>query len=139
MAASLMRQGKVDCVIVGADRIASNGDTANKIGTYSLAVVARYHRIPFYVAAPVSTFDMKLASGAQIPIEQRDAIEITHIDGVRIAPDGVAALNPAFDVTPSDLVTAFITERGIIEPPYATNLAALGHPADDVSTASETE
>jgi methylthioribose-1-phosphate isomerase len=123
MAAALMRQGKVDCVIVGADRIAANGDTANKIGTYGLAIAARHHRIPFYVAAPFSTIDLKLATGAQIPIEQRDSIEMTHIDGVRISPEGVPVLNPAFDVTPGDLVTAFITERGVLEPPFEEALA----------------
>lgn len=125
MAASLMREGRVDCVVVGADRIAANGDTANKIGTYPLAVVARYHRVPFYVAAPASTFDMALSAGEQIPIEQRDSREMTHIDGVRIAPEGVPTLNPAFDVTPAELVTAFITERGVIYPPYVENLAAI--------------
>jgi len=123
MAASLMRQGKVDCVIVGADRIASNGDTANKIGTYGLAIVARHHHIPFYVAAPFSTIDLKLATGAQIPIEQRESLEMTHIDGVRIAPEGVAVLNPAFDVTPGELVSAFITEQGVLEPPYEKSLS----------------
>jgi methylthioribose-1-phosphate isomerase len=123
MAGSLMRQGKVDCVIVGADRIASNGDTANKIGTYSLAVLAKHHRIPFYVAAPFSTIDMKLISGAQIPIEQRETIEMTHIDGVRIAPEGVSVLNPAFDITPGELITALITESGVIQPPYHETLA----------------
>ena len=123
MAASLMRQGKVDCVVVGADRIAANGDTANKIGTYGLAVIAHHHRIPFYVAAPFSTIDLNLATGAQIPIEQRETIEMTHIDGVRISPEGVAVLNPAFDVTPGELVTAFITERGVLEPPYESTLA----------------
>ncbi len=122
MAGALMRQGKVDCVIVGADRIASNGDTANKIGTYSLAVLAKHHNIPFYVAAPFSTIDMKLASGLQIPIEDRESVEVTHIEGIRVAPEGVAVLNPSFDVTPGELVTAFITERGIIEPPYETTL-----------------
>lgn len=123
MAASLMRQGKVDCVIVGADRIASNGDTANKIGTYNVAVLAKYHNIPFYVAAPFSTIDMKALSGVQIPIEQRDAVEMTHIEGIRIAPEGVPVLNPAFDITPGELVTAFITEQGIIEPPFEKTLA----------------
>lgn len=122
MAASLMRQGKVDCVVVGADRIASNGDTANKIGTYGLAVIARHHRIPFYVAAPFSTIDLKLMSGAQIPIEQRETIEMTHIDGVRISPEGVAVLNPAFDVTPGELISGFITERGVLEPPFESTL-----------------
>lgn len=122
MAASLMRQGKVDCVVVGADRIATNGDTANKIGTYALAIIARHHQIPFYVAAPGSTFDLKLSSGIQIPIEDRASVEVTHIEGIRIAPEGVPVLNPSFDVTPGDLVTAFITEHGIIAPPYDLNI-----------------
>jgi len=125
MAASLMRQGKIDAVVVGADHITANGDTANKIGTYSLAVLARHHHIPFYVAAPASTFDMKLMSGVQIPIEQREAVEMTHIDGVRIAPEGVAVLNPAFDITPAEFITAFVTEQGIIEPPYVERLEVL--------------
>jgi methylthioribose-1-phosphate isomerase len=123
MAASLMRQGKVDSVVVGADRIASNGDTANKIGTYGVAVMAKYHNVPFYVAAPFSTIDMKLASGLQIPIEQREHVEMTHIEGIRVAPENVPVLNPAFDITPGELVTAFITERGVIEPPYDKTLA----------------
>jgi methylthioribose-1-phosphate isomerase len=128
MAASLMRQGKIDAVVVGADRITANGDTANKIGTYSVAVLARHHNIPFYVAAPASTFDMKLMSGMQIPIEQRETVEMTHIDGVRIAPEGVAVLNPAFDITPAEYITAFITEQGVIEPPYLETLETLETP-----------
>ncbi len=119
MAASLMRQGKIDCIVVGADRIAANGDTANKIGTYGLAVVARYHNVPFYVAAPFSTIDFSLANGDGIPIERRDDTEMTHINSVRIAPEGVPVLNPSFDVTPSELVTAFITERGVLHPPFS--------------------
>ena len=122
MAASLMRQGKVDCVIVGADRITANGDTANKIGTYPLAIVARHHGIPFYVAAPFSTVDFKLATGDEIPIEQRESTEMTHIDGVRISPQGVPVLNPSFDVTPGELITAFVTERGVLDPPFADSL-----------------
>ncbi|HLV81792.1 MAG TPA: S-methyl-5-thioribose-1-phosphate isomerase [Chthonomonadaceae bacterium] len=122
MAALFMREGKIDCVVVGADRIAANGDTANKIGTYGVAVLARYHGIPFYVAAPASTFDLSLSSGRQIPIEERDPREVTHIQGARIAPEGVEVVNPAFDVTPAELVTAFMTERGVIEPPYEVNL-----------------
>ena len=122
MAASLMRRGGVDCVIVGADRIAANGDTANKIGTYPLAIVARHHGIPFYVAAPFSTIDFKLANGDEIPIEQRESREMTHIDGISISPDGVAVLNPSFDVTPGDLITAFMTERGVLEPPFTESL-----------------
>jgi methylthioribose-1-phosphate isomerase len=130
MAASLMRQGKIDCVVVGADRIASNGDTANKIGTYGVAVLARHHNIPFYVAAPFSTIDRKLASGIQIPIEQRETVEMTHIEGIRVAPEDVPVLNPAFDITPSELVTAFITEQGVIEPPYETTLAQHANQAE---------
>ncbi len=124
MAASLMRQGKIDCVIVGADRIASNGDTANKIGTYGVAIMARHHNIPFYVAAPRSTIDPKLMSGAQIPIEQRETVEMTHIEGIRVSPEGVPVINPAFDITPGDLITAFITENGVITPPFETGLSA---------------
>jgi len=125
MAAVVMQQGKVDKVIVGADRIASNGDAANKIGTYGLSVLARAHKIPFYVAAPVSTFDPELKSGCQIPIEQRHRSEITEGMGRRIAPCKVKVYNPAFDVTPARLVTAFITEKGIIKPPYKTNLRRI--------------
>jgi len=118
MAASLMRQGKIDCVVVGADRIAANGDTANKIGTYGVAIAAHHHKIPFYVAAPFSTIDLSLATGDLIPIERRDDTEMTHVNGVRIAPEGVPVLNPSFDVTPGDLVTAFMTERGVLKPPF---------------------
>ena len=118
MAASLMRAGKIQAVVVGADRIAANGDTANKIGTYSVAVAARYHNIPFYVAAPMSTIDKNLDNGDGIPIEERSNEEVTHIDGIRIAPAGVKTINPSFDVTPAELVTAIITEKGIAYPPY---------------------
>ncbi len=117
-AGSLMRAGKVDCVIAGADRIASNGDTANKIGTYSLAVLARHHGIPFYIAAPSSTFDSSLATGDEIPIEERSSQELTHIEGVTIAPEGCHVYNPAFDVTPGTLIDAIITEQGIFRGPY---------------------
>jgi len=117
-AGSLMRAGKIDLAIAGADRIAANGDTANKIGTYSLAVLARHHRIPFLVAAPSSTIDPKTASGAQIPIEERDEIEITEIEGVKIAPEGCPVVNPSFDVTPSELVDAIVTEKGVFRAPY---------------------
>ncbi len=117
-AASMMRAGKIDCVIAGADRIAVNGDSANKIGTYSLAVLAKYHRIPFYIAAPSSTLDLTLATGDAIPIEERDASELTHIEGISLAPKGTPVFNPAFDVTPGDLITAIITERGISHSPY---------------------
>lgn len=116
MAAQVMREGRVDAVITGADRIAANGDSANKIGTYGLAVLARHHGIPFYIAAPSSTFDMTLESGQQIPIEERPAEEITCGFGRQTAPDGIRVYNPAFDVTPADLIDAIITECGIIKP-----------------------
>jgi methylthioribose-1-phosphate isomerase len=122
MAGYFMSKGEVDCVIVGADRIAANGDTANKIGTYTLAVLAKEHSIPFYVAAPTTTIDMTLASGAEIPIEERSPEEVTHIRGVAIAPAGVKARNPAFDVTPHKYITAIITENGIIREPYGEGL-----------------
>ncbi len=118
MAASLMRQKKIDVVVVGADRIAANGDVANKIGTYNLAVIAKYHGIPFYVAAPTSTIDPLIASGSDIPIEQRDGKEITEGFGKTIAPKGIKVFSPAFDVTPADLITAIITEQGIHTPPF---------------------
>jgi methylthioribose-1-phosphate isomerase len=117
MAGYFMKKGKIDCVIVGADRIAANGDTANKIGTYSVAVLAKENRIPFYVAAPTSTFDLSLSTGARIPIEQRNPAEVTHIKGIAIAPRYVGAANPAFDVTPNKYITAIITEKGIIRKP----------------------
>jgi methylthioribose-1-phosphate isomerase len=125
MAGALMQAGKVDVIVVGADRIAANGDVANKIGTYTLAVVAARHCIPFYVAAPVSTFDPALAEGAVIPIEQRSPDEVTGFRGVRWAPEGVAVDNPAFDVTPAELVTAIITEKGIVPRPDAVGVAAM--------------
>jgi methylthioribose-1-phosphate isomerase len=125
MAGSLMRQGLVDAVIVGADRIAANGDVANKIGTYSVAVLAKQHEIPFYVAAPFSTLDLSISDGSHIPIEQRDPTEVTHMGGVRIVPDGVSVFNPAFDVTPNEFVTAIITDRGVAQPPYVESLARL--------------
>jgi methylthioribose-1-phosphate isomerase len=117
-AATLMQQGKVDIVLVGADRICANGDFANKIGTYGLAVLAQHHSVPFYCAAPWSTVDAALARGDLIPIEQRAATEVTVLAGRPIAPDGVTALNPAFDVTPARYVTGFITDRGIVQPPF---------------------
>lgn len=126
MAGYLMLQGRVDCVIVGADRIAANGDVANKIGTYSLAILAHHHGVPFYVAAPLSTVDLSLASGVDIPIEERDPAEITylgHLSTQPACPPGVSIYNPAFDPTPSDLVTAIITEVGILRPPYRQTLA----------------
>lgn len=118
-AASLMAAGKIDCVIAGADRIAANGDTANKIGTYSLAVLARHHGIPFYIAAPSSTLDPALSDGSLIPIEERSGTELTHIDGIQCGPDGCHVFNPGFDVTPGDLITAIITEKGVFRGPYA--------------------
>jgi len=120
-----MRRGEVDCVMVGADRIVANGDTANKIGTYTLAVLAKENNIPFYVAAPTTTIDPTLASGEEIPIEQRGAEEVTHIQGVRIAPEGVEAANPAFDVTPHRYITAIITERGIIREDYGEGIRRI--------------
>lgn len=125
MAGSILRRGEVDLVVVGADRIAANGDVANKIGTYSLAVLAEAHRVPFYVAAPLSTVDPACAEGDRIPIEERDPSEVTEVLGSRIAPPGIAARNPAFDVTPARLVTAIVTERGIARPPYSVSLRAL--------------
>jgi len=117
-AAPLMQRGEVDAVLVGADRIAANGDTANKIGTYNLALLASAHGIPFYVAAPSSTFDLKTASGEDIPIETRQDHEVTHMAGRRITPHGVPVYNYAFDVTPASLISAFVTERGVIRPPF---------------------
>ena len=125
MAGYLMQQGKIDAVIVGADRIAANGDVANKIGTYTVAVLAKEHGIPFYVAAPLSTIDLSLSDGSQIPIEERDGREVTHCGEVQLAPDGVAVYNPAFDVTPARLVTAIITEQGIVQGDYVAGLRSL--------------
>jgi len=130
MAGYFMRRGEVDCVIVGADRIVANGDVANKIGTYGLAVLARAHAIPFYVAAPTSTIDMRLQSGDEIPIEQRDPREVTHLAGQVLAPEGVEAAHPAFDVTPHALISAIITERGVIEPPFEEELRRIMQSAD---------
>ena len=126
MAAVVMRQAPIDCVIVGADRIAANGDVANKIGTYGVAVLARAHNIPFYVAAPVSTLDLSLAEGAQIPIEQRRPEEVSRGLGRTTAPEGVGIFNPAFDVTPCELVAAIISEKGIARPPFAQTLRQWG-------------
>jgi methylthioribose-1-phosphate isomerase len=117
-AGSLMRQGKVQCTIAGADRIAANGDTANKIGTYSLAVLAHHHGIPFYIVAPSSTFDTGLPNGDGIPIEERGAEELTHIEGTCVAPEGCSVWNPAFDVTPGALIAAIVTENGVFRPPF---------------------
>jgi methylthioribose-1-phosphate isomerase len=128
MAGHLMKTDRVSAVIVGADRIAANGDTANKIGTYSLAVLARHHGIPFYVAAASSTIDHRTASGAGIPIEERAAGEVTTLRGIRLAPNRARARHPAFDVTPAELITALVTEAGVIRPPYLENLAAPRKP-----------
>jgi len=117
MSAHTMKSKKVDCVIVGADRIASNGDAANKIGTYGLSIIAKEHGVPFYVAAPASTFDLTIASGDEIPIEEREPDEVTTIAGHKIAPDGIKVFNPAFDVTPAANIKAIITERGVIHNP----------------------
>ena len=125
MAGYLMAQGMADLVIVGADRIAANGDVANKIGTYGVAVLAKEHGLPFYVAAPLSTIDFNLSSGRDIPIEERDAAEVTGFAGRLVAPEGVNVWNPAFDVTPARLVTAIITDRGVVYPPYSESLALL--------------
>jgi len=122
MTAALMNQGKVDLVVVGADRIAANGDTANKIGTYGVAVLAREHQIPFYVAAPLSTIDLNTADGSHIPIEERNRKEVTHVGGSQVAPEGALVWNPAFDVTPHRFITGIITERGIFRPPYTDSL-----------------
>lgn len=124
-AGALMQAGEINKAIVGADRIAANGDTANKIGTYSVAVLAKRHNLPFYVAAPLSTIDMKLATGKMIPIEERDPAEVTHICGNRIAPEGVSARNIAFDVTPNELISAIVTEKGVAERPFEDSLRAL--------------
>jgi methylthioribose-1-phosphate isomerase len=123
MAGALMYQGRVNFVVVGADRIAANGDTANKIGTYAVAVLAREHRIPFYVAAPLSTIDLNTLDGSSIPIEERSSREVTHVGGSQVAPDGVLVWNPAFDVTPHHLIAGIITERGILRPPYVESFA----------------
>jgi methylthioribose-1-phosphate isomerase len=124
-AAFLMSRGEVSCVVVGADRIAANGDVANKIGTYSLGVLARENGVPFYVAAPVSTFDLSIPSGDRIPIEERAEEEVTHHGGRRLAAEGVSVRNPAFDVTPHRFVTAIICERGVARPPYTESLRAM--------------
>jgi methylthioribose-1-phosphate isomerase len=125
MAGHFLHSGRIGCVVVGADRIASNGDVANKIGTYSVAVLAKENNVPFYVAAPISTLDLTLASGDEIPIEQRAAAEVTHVQGVPMAPEGTTVANPAFDVTPNRYVTAIITERGVARGPYSESLRKL--------------
>ena len=124
MAGHFLRSGRIGCVLVGADRIAANGDVANKIGTYPLAVLAKENGVPFYVAAPLSTLDLTLASGDEIPIEQRSGAEVTHVFGVPVAPENIAVQNPAFDVTPARYITAIITESGVARPPYEQSLRA---------------
>jgi methylthioribose-1-phosphate isomerase len=131
--ASMMRLGHVDLVVVGADRIAANGDVANKVGTYGVAVLAKEHGIPFYVAAPMSTVDLNTPDGAHIPIEERNAKEVTHVGTSRLTPEGARIRNPAFDVTPAKYVTAIVTERGIATAPYAESLAKLAGSAADAS------
>ncbi|GAA3766543.1 S-methyl-5-thioribose-1-phosphate isomerase [Terriglobus aquaticus] len=133
MSGALMRQGRIQAVIVGADRIAANGDVANKIGTYTVAVLAKEHGIPFFVAAPWSTIDVNTATGDGIPIEQRSAREVTHSNGKQMTPDGVGIENPAFDVTPSKYVTAIITERGVLRAPYNESIAAMTNTQTAVS------
>ncbi|MFQ5963477.1 MAG: S-methyl-5-thioribose-1-phosphate isomerase [Candidatus Scalinduaceae bacterium] len=125
MAAHIMKQKKIDCVIVGADRIAGNGDTANKIGTYNLSIIAKEHNIPFYVAAPSSTFDLSISSGDEIPIEERNSEEVTHILGNKFAPDDIKVFNPAFDVTPAGNIKAIITERGVINNPNTEKVKSI--------------
>jgi methylthioribose-1-phosphate isomerase len=125
MAASLMKQGRIQAVIVGADRIAANGDTANKIGTYGVSILAREHGLPFYVAAPWATIDLATLHGDEIPIEQRDAREVTHTNGKQMTPNGVAIENPAFDVTPAKYITAIITERGVLRAPFEESIRAM--------------
>jgi len=125
MAATLMAQGKIDVIFTGADRIALNGDTANKIGTYNLAVLAKHHKIPFYIVAPETTFDKKIKTGRQIPIEERDGKEILYLAGKRIAALGVKTYNPAFDVTPHELISGIVTEKGIIRPPFIKNIRKI--------------
>ncbi|MBI5748879.1 MAG: S-methyl-5-thioribose-1-phosphate isomerase [Nitrospinae bacterium] len=125
MAGYFMWKGEIDKVIVGADRIAANGDTANKIGTYSLSILAKEHNIPFYIAAPLSTIDIKISDGSKIPIEERNPQEVTHLSGKRIAPEGVEVANPAFDVTPNKNISVIITEKGIIKPPFADGIKNL--------------
>ena len=134
MAGYFMQQGRIQAVIVGADRIAANGDTANKIGTYSVSILAKEHGIPFYVAAPFNTIDLATASGELIPIEQRAAREVTHVSGVQVTPHGVQIQNPAFDVTPAKNITAIITERGVLRVPFTESIRAM---ADEKPTAAE--
>jgi methylthioribose-1-phosphate isomerase len=138
MAGAIMKQRKINAVVVGADRIAANGDVANKIGTYTVAVLAKEHGIPFYVAAPWSTIDLATPNGDQIPIEQRSSREVTHMAGRQIAPDGVLVENPAFDVTPERYITAIITERGIAQPPYVQSLQQLSNQRSEANVETVT-
>jgi methylthioribose-1-phosphate isomerase len=133
MSGAMMKQGKIGAIVVGADRIAANGDVANKIGTYTVAILAKEHNIPFYVAAPISTVDLATPDGSKIPIEQRNAREVTHIAGKQMTPDGVEIENPAFDVTPAKYVTAIVTERGIAKAPYEESLRKLATRGPDSS------
>ena len=125
-AGHLMARGEINAVVVGADRIAANGDVANKIGTYTVAILAKEHGLPFYVAAPVSTLDLHTPTGEDIPIEERPAHEVTHVAGHRVAPEGTRVRNPAFDVTPHRYVTAIVCERGVARPPFVDSLRKLG-------------
>jgi methylthioribose-1-phosphate isomerase len=131
MVGHFLKSGKVGAIVTGADRVAANGDTANKIGTYQIAVLAKENNVPFYIAAPVSTFDLSIPSGDHIPIEERSSDEVTQIKGIRIAPD-VHAAHPAFDVTPSKYITAIFTERGVARAPYTESLRALASAAHSV-------
>jgi methylthioribose-1-phosphate isomerase len=135
--ATLMAGGSVDLVVVGADRIAANGDVANKVGTYALAIVASHHGVPFYVAAPASTVDESTHHGGAIPIERRNPEEVTQSRGLSIAPAGVWAINPAFDVTPADLITGIVTDRGVVTPPYPAGLRRILRDADRPWSADE--
>lgn len=128
MCSYFMKKGMIDMVVVGADRIASNGDTANKIGTYTVAIAAKYHNIPFYIAAPLSTIDINIKTGAEIPIEERDHEEVTHINGKRICAEGINIINPGFDVTPNELITGIITEVGILRPNYVESISKAFNP-----------
>jgi methylthioribose-1-phosphate isomerase len=138
VAGSLMAADRIDCVLVGADRVAANGDMANKVGTYSLAVLAAHHDVPFYVAAPISTIDLGCPDGSAIPVEQRAREEVAELAGRRVAPDDTAVENPAFDVTPAELVTAIVTEDGIARPPYLETLARLAHQAEPAAQGRNT-
>jgi methylthioribose-1-phosphate isomerase len=139
MAGHFFRTGAITHVVVGADRIAANGDTANKIGTYTVSVLAREHGVPFYVAAPLSTVDLEIPDGGHIPIEERDAVEVTHIAGLQVAPSGIRVRNPAFDVTPARNISAIITDRGVARAPYDRSLPALARHREDPAPSIETQ